>query len=458
MIRVRLKILTCALVALTFPATGWATNGYFSHGTSVAEKGLAGAGVAFSQDTLAAANNPAGMVWQGARYDIGVAAFSPIRSYKATGGPSVPPGPCGLNCPFSIGDGNQSKDSKNELFLIPQFGYNWVINDDSTIGVSVFGNGGMNTEYKNGTATLYPTGTPPGTTLPGTFGDGTAGVDLAQLFLSTTYARKITPTSSFGISGLVVYQRFEAKGLGNFAPFSSDPGNLTNNDHDDSTGLGVRLGFQAEITPGIRFGAAYQPKIDMEEFDDYSGLFADDGDFDIPSNFTVGMAFDIGKTGVLVIDVQQINYEDVDAVSNSISPLTDGSSCMPGAPSTGGTGKGCLGGSDGAGFGWEDMTVVKIGYQWQTGTKNTWRVGYSTGDQPIPSDETLFNILAPGVVEEHFTAGFTRQLDDKSSFNFSAMYAPNKSVKGASPFDPAQDIKIEMHQYELAWTYSRNIL
>ena len=84
MIRVRLKILTCALVALTIPATGWATNGYFTHGTSVAEKGLAGAGVAFSQDTLAAANNPAGMVWQGASYDIGAALFAPDRtSYEA---------------------------------------------------------------------------------------------------------------------------------------------------------------------------------------------------------------------------------------------------------------------------------------------------------------------------------------------------------------------------------------
>jgi long-chain fatty acid transport protein len=453
MIRVRLKILTCALVALTIPATSWATNGYFSHGISVAEKGLAGAGVAYSQDTLAAANNPAGMVWQGARYDIGAAVFGPMREYTATGGPSNACSPQG--CTFSVGDGNQNIDSENEAFLIPQFGYNWVINDDSTIGVSVFGNGGMNTEYKGGTASV-PDGMGGFNQLSGTFGDGTAGVDLSQLFVSTTYSRKISPTSSLGISGIIVYQRFEAKGLGNFAPFSSDTGDLTNNGHDDSTGLGVRLGFQTEISPGIRFGAAYQPKIDMEEFDDYSGLFAEDGDFDIPSNLTVGMAFDIGKTGVLVIDVQQIYYEDVDAVSNSISPLTDGS-CMPGAPTTGGTGSGCLGGSDGAGFGWEDMTIVKIGYQWQTGEKNTWRVGYSTGDQPIPSDESLFNILAPGVIEEHVTAGYSRQLDDKSSINFAAMYALNESVKGASPFDPAQDIEIEMDQYEVALTYSRKV-
>jgi long-chain fatty acid transport protein len=394
------------------------------------------------------------MVWQGARYDIGAAAFSPRRNYKATGAPSPGCDPDTGQCPFSIGDGNQSKDSKNELFLIPQFGYNWVVNDESTIGISVFGNGGMNTEYKGGTATLYPTGPPGGpVTLPGTFGDGTAGVDLAQLFLSTTYARKITDTASWGISGIIAYQRFEAKGLGNFAGFSSDPDNLTNNDHDDSTGLGVRFGIQAEITPGVRFGAAYQPKIDMQEFDDYSGLFADDGDFDIPSNFTVGLAVDIGETGVFVIDVQQINYEDVDAVSNSIDGLTD--NCLDAAFAA--TGKGCLGGSDGAGFGWEDMTVVKIGYQWRTGMKNTWRVGYSTGDQPIPSDESLFNILAPGVIDEHVTAGYSRQLDDKSSINFSAMYALENSVKGKSPFDPAQDIEIEMDQYELAFSYSRNL-
>ena len=452
MIRVRLKILTCALVALTFPATVWATNGYFSHGTSVAEKGLAGAGVAFSQDTLAAANNPAGMVWQGARYDIGAALFGPMREYTAKGGPSNACDPQG--CTFSVGDGDQNKDSENEAFLIPQFGYNWVINDDSTIGVSVFGNGGMNTEYEGGSASV-PDGLGGFNQLPGTFGDHRTGVDLAQLFLATTYARKITETSSWGVSGLVAYQRFKATGLANFAGFSSDGENLSDNGYDHSTGFGVRLGVQAEITPGVRIGAAYQPKIDMDEFDDYSGLFAEDGDFDIPSNFTVGLAVDIGETGVFLIDVQQINYEDVDAVSNSIDGLTDGS-CAPGP--TGGTGKGCLGDSDGAGFGWEDMTVVKIGYQWRTGTKNTWRLGFSTGDQPIPDDEALFNILAPGVVEEHFTAGFTRQLDDKSAINFSAMYAPNKSVKGTSPFDPAQDIKIEMDQYELAVSYSRSIL
>ncbi|MBT8434250.1 MAG: outer membrane protein transport protein [Gammaproteobacteria bacterium] len=452
--RVRLKKISFALLVFTFPAAVWATNGYFSHGTSLAEKGLAGAGVAYSQDTLAAANNPAGMVWQGERYDVGIAAFAPMRDYSSEGSPSVPAGGiCGAMCPFSIGNGDQSIDSENELFLIPQFGYNWEIDDNRTIGISVFGNGGLNTEYKDGVALLGPMGTQ--LELPGTFGDGTAGVDLAQLFISTTYAAKISDTTSWGVSGIIAYQRFEAKGLANFGGFSTDPGNLTNNSHDTATGIGIRLGIQTEISPGIRFGAAYQPEIDMSEFDDYAGLFAEEGDFDIPSNFTVGLAIDVRDHGVLVVDIQRINYEDVPAVSNPITPLTPtDTSCMPGM--MGGTGDGCLGGDDGAGFGWEDMTVVKIGYQWQDGDM-TWRVGYSTGDQPIPSSEVVFNILAPGVIEEHFTFGFTRQIDAQSSFNFAAMYAPNNSVDGTNTFDPSQEIEIEMDQYELAFSYNRRL-
>ncbi len=152
------------LFSITLPTTALATNGYFTHGISTAEKGLAGAGAAYSQDSLAAANNPAGMVWQGSRYDVGAAIFAPMRNYSSEGTPSAPVGaPCGFNCPFSIGDGDQNIDSENESFLIPHFGYNRMLDDDSSIGLSVYGNGGMNTEYKG---------------TPGTYFDGTAGVDL----------------------------------------------------------------------------------------------------------------------------------------------------------------------------------------------------------------------------------------------------------------------------------------
>ena len=64
--------------ALVAPSA-FATNGYFGHGYSTAEKALAGAGAAYSHDALASATNPAGMGRVGERMDIGAALFNPNR-------------------------------------------------------------------------------------------------------------------------------------------------------------------------------------------------------------------------------------------------------------------------------------------------------------------------------------------------------------------------------------------
>ena len=204
----------------------------------------------------------------------------------------------------------------------------------------------------------------------------------------------------------------------------------------------------------------------MTEFDEYKGLMAEGGDFDIPSTYNIGVAFDLGSSGVIVADIQQINYSDVASVSNPISRLTDGS-CANALNTTiqndftesPAAGAGCLGGPAGAGFGWDDMTIFKIGYQFEDDRYDIiYRVGYSHADQPVPESETLFNILAPAVIEDHITAGLTLKVGTNQEFNFAAMYGLNNSVKGANPFDGgATQIEIEMSQWDIqagwAWKY-----
>lgn len=429
-----------------------ATNGYFAHGYGTKNKGMAGGGSAYAQDAMIAATNPAAMVTVGNRMDIGGAIFSPSpRSYDATGASGLVDGAgCGGPCPFEIGP--QSIESDNDYFIIPHFARNWMLDTMSSIGLTVYGNGGMNTEYKGGTA-LHDDGTGTASVTPGTFGAGTAGVDLSQLFITTTYSRKLSDTASYGASLIVAYQRFEAKGLELFRPFSSDPDNLTNNGYDASTGFGVKLGIQGEVSPGIILAASYQSEVAMGEFDDYAGLFAEDGGFDIPATITLGLAWKISPQRVFVVDVQTIYYSDIASVGNSIDPLL--TNCSPGLPTVGGTGDGCLGADGGAGFGWDDMTIFKLGYVWSTDDHWTWRVGYSQGDQPIPSDEVMFNILAPAVIEQHLTFGFTKQLDQQSEFNFAFMYALEDSVKGGNPLNPFQEIELEMSQFEFEGSYSK---
>ena len=51
--------------------------------------------------------------------------------------------------------------------------------------------------------------------------------------------------------------------------------------------------------------------------------------------------------------------------------------------------------------------VVKLGVQWRATNAWTLRAGYNRGDNPIGSADVTFNILAPGVMKQHFTAGFS---------------------------------------------------
>ena len=325
MIKVVNKSLLAIAVSgiLASPAV-YATNGYFSHGFSTKEKGLAGAGTAYSQDSMAAATNPAGMAFVGERMDIGLQLFSPSpRSYTVIRSRVELFRPSNRQFTFGIGDRWSKYESDNDFFLIPTFGYNWMLNSDSTLGVSVYGNGGMNTEYEGGFASVDaalvdPTGTtPPGTAaaqLPGTYGAGTAGINLEQLFVNTTFAKKLNDKHAFGGSLIFVGQRFIGEGLDVFAAFSTDPANLSGNRKSDSFGAGLKFGYQGEVAKGIRVGVAYQSKISMSEFDEYKGLFAEGGNFDIPSTYNIGVSFDVGKTGVIVADVQQINYSEVASI------------------------------------------------------------------------------------------------------------------------------------------------
>ena len=420
------------MMLISFVSTASATNGYFAHGYSIKNKALAGAGTALPLDSLAASTNPAGMALVGSRMDFGISFFNPNREYSTSCGISG----CGGNVSPTAG----TVESDTDWFIIPSFGYNRMMNENYSIGISIYGNGGMNTDYDTTTYQGGSTGT---------------GVDLMQLFIVPTYARKLNEKHSIGVSPIVAYQAFEAKGLEGFETLSSSPSSLSSNGHDTSFGFGARIGYLGEIASGLFIGASYQTRIWMDEFDDYSGLFAEHGDFDIPSNWSVGLAYKATTDLTLALDVQQILYGEVDSIGNAFNPAfnTCRGAVMGGNPPA--SVPQCLGGDAGVGFGWEDMTIVKLGAQYQSSPEWTWRAGYSYGEQPIPSSEVLFNIIAPGVIEHHITAGFTRSIKDNQEIDFAVMYAVENDISGANPLAPTtQTITLQMNQWEFSAGYT----
>lgn len=434
--------------------SAFATNGYFTHGTGTKNKGMAGAGLAMTGDAIAIANNPAAALFATGKLDAGIAIFSPLRSYSSSA--SLAQGNGGA---FTIGPNNI--DSKREYFFIPHVAYSWALGSDSALGLAFYGRGGMNTTWVGGDATFDPDGPGPApvTTFPGTFGAGKAGVDLSQAFLDVAYARKAGDNFTWGAALVVGIQAFEATGVATFAPFTETfaasggtqlPTNLSDNGHEFSTGVGAKLGFQANLGPSTSLAAMYQSQISMGEFDKYADLFAENGGFDIPANAKIGLTFKARENVSVSLDVEHTWFSDADSVGNPFSNIF----ACPTAGAGGMDLSSCLGGANGAGFGWDDVTTYKVGVEWGTGAAMTWRAGLSHADQPIAESEVLFNILAPAVIEDHVTFGFTRQRGQSSEFNFALMYAFDNDVTGVSPLDPTQTITFEMNQWEVEFGYS----
>lgn len=401
--------------------------------------------MAIAQDAFGGANNPASMAFVGNRLEFGVDAFMPQRSAERTGGSA-----------FGL-DG--SADSDSNQFFIPEFAFNHTLGPNASLGVTVYGNGGLNTDYPGGqlpSPGACGPGAPPAgfNAAPGPYnllcGNGRLGVDLSQLVVAPTAAWQFVPGHSIGLSALLAYQRFKVDGLQAFTGFSTSPGDLTNRGYDSSTGWGARIGYFGQITPQFAVGAAYSTKISMGEFDKYKGLFAEQGGFDIPSNWSVGFAFQPTPKWLIALDYERINYSDVASVHNDSSKLLG---CA------GGNTANCLGGSDGAGFGWQSVNVWKIGVQYAVSERWTVRAGYNHSDNPVRPQDVTINILAPGIVTDHATLGATWSLDEHNEITGAFMYAFNNSVQGASLFNrfiPGANMQeqVQLKEYSFGLQYA----
>lgn len=457
------------VLAFTFIASNMmATDGYFSNGQGTKNKGFAGAGIAFLHSPFSAAINPAGIGFVGKKlsFEVSVGVFNPNRKYTVTGAPTPPnqwPDQ-GRTMMFGLQEG--TVESGSTIFVIPSIAVTYQLGEKNTIGLNFFGNGGMNTDYDAKTyyseiIDSFGDPLPSGAPNPMTNVTQPTGVNITQMFLTLTYARQLGEKHSVGISPVFAYQTFEAKGLQAFRDMGSAgmPGMavdrsafVTNNGTVSSTGIGLRLGYQGELFSGFRLGATYQPKITMSKFDEYKGLFAEEGGFDIPSNWTLGVSYDITEDMTVMADVKQIMYSQVKSISNpmvasEMIPMIanpDVTSTEPYIPNPTFV---PLGSDNGAGFGWEDMMIVKIGAEFRQIEDWQFRLGYSYGKQPIQESEVMFNMLAPAVNENHISIGVTRKIGDHD-INLAITHALENSVKGVNPFDPAQQIELSMNQWE----------
>ena len=229
-----------------------AAGGYFALGYGPTARHLAGATTAYAEDAFAGASNPAKWLAAGNRVDIGGELFMPYRRVERTGSNTV----------YDF-----STTSANDIFVLPEGAISRRINDRLAWGLSVYGNGGLNTEYRGNN------GVPGSNFAPAVCGNKPSnfllgcdklGIDVVQLVAAPGVAYAVLPGHTIGIAPLLVFQRFEAYGLQGFAAFSKNPTDVSNRGWDWAPGLGVRVGWLGELSPRLSLGAAWASRVYMD--------------------------------------------------------------------------------------------------------------------------------------------------------------------------------------------------
>lgn len=413
------RIFPVALAFLVIVNSSFATDGYFLTGYGTKQQGQGGAGVAKPGDSLAGATNPAGLFLVGDRFDIGVTLFRPVR-YGTIIGNQLPAGYPNVNGTY---DGNRVKN-----FELPELGYSLRYRPNLALGVAVYGNGGLNTSFTQPIQLL---------------GSTRGGVDISQVFISPTLAYKAGAHNYFGVAANIAVQRFAAEGLQYIEAISSDPTHVTNNGYSYSSGAGVRVGWLGELNRNVSVGATWQSKTYVSKFSKYSGLFAEQGGFDIPANFAGGASVKLGSKATLLFDEERILYGSVKSIANTLASTSP------------------LGAASGPGFGWHDINVSKAGLDYEVNPSLTLRGGYNHGGAPFDSSQTFFNLLAPAVTKYHLHLGATLTSKGGKEVSFAYIHAFNNTVGGVNSIPTAYgggNANLSMYQnsFQVAFGWNKN--
>ena len=424
------KTLFCLtpLCALLAAGTAHATNGMLMEGYGPISTGMGGASQAMDHGNAAMAQNPAtlGLMPDGtARLDI---AFGIL-------GPDVKSSMFGMEA-----------KSGGTSYVMPAFGYTRR-SGAYTYGVGMFAQGGMGTEYEATSFLAMGSGSPARSEL----GVGnvifpvayqvnpnvTVGATLKFMWSSLDM---LMAASGAQLGGMVTGAGGNLAGaLGGLGGngTAANPGapwariNFTDDNKftgaAKSTGFGASIGATFKVNKDVTMGASYQFKSALDDMQTASsgasmtafGGFVDNGkitviDFQMPSVFAVGSAWQANPSLLLAADLKYIGWADsMKSFRMRYDSAQMGGTVSFSLPQN-----------------WRDQTVLSLGMAWKANEQLTLRAGLNLADNPIP-DATV-NPLFPATVKSHVTRGLGYKTSQTGEINASLTLAPTVTVSSGS--------------------------
>lgn len=387
--------------------------------TSIKAVGMGGVAVAFPQDALVTAYNPAGMAEVGDRLDVGLHWAHYVGDAKVHGN-AFP----GVNGRFY---GYRTKD-----FYAPDIGYNKVIDCDGrlSLGIAVYNRQQSKTTYREPFVLL-----------------GTSRLSLEYIDeeVSPTISYKLTDCLDVGLSINYNLQRLKVNGLQNFdSPLHSKyPGHVTNRGYNYSSGVGVTLGVLWYFNNCISLGATYTPQTYMSRFHKYKGFLAHRGQFNLPALYSAGLAWKVLPCVTLAFDVQYQDWSRINALHN---PLIHNNTIE------------LLGSRHGPGFGWKPQIFYRTGINWDINDCWTVRMGYRHANAPVRPSQTVVNQFTLETLRDVLTCGGTWRVACQHELSGYFAWGFRHQVKGKNSIPPPfgggeADISQQVTLLGISWGY-----
>lgn len=357
-----------------------AVEGVFA---SVKARGMGGVGVARPQDALAAAYNPAGMVYMGDRADIGAHA-------RRQPGYTIVSGSI-----FDNANGTFSA-SRGSVFGTPDFGVNWMVAGSCDVSLGAVGY--TRHFFKGSYASAFPA---LGTTPP--------CLEFWEGVLAPVAALR-WERFSVGFSVDFVWQRIKVNGLERITqfPLSIESDAATNRKHGTCNGIAYSIGGMWKWTNCLTIGGMYQTGASLGPVWKYSGLFPHEGSLDTPSRTVGGFYWRPESYYGIAVDIEHIGWRHCRWWHHNLPRTLELIGQKP------------FGTCKGPGMGWGDQIIARVGGDWKICTlygEMVLRAGYSYGQSPIKSEQTMLNALTMNLVEQELSVGVTIKINECSEIS-----------------------------------------
>lgn len=261
------------------------------------------------------------------------------------------------------------------------------------------------------------------------------GTGFERTIIAPSISRQFGEDTAVTGAVVLAYQYFASWGLGSsLVDVNSSP--LPPGYAESSFGTGVRLGFQQRLSDSVGFNAEFQTRVDMDAFENYRGVHAEPGDFDIPAVAKAGLEWQPAGKVALGFDVARVMYSEMNAFTSQALPTRFLS---------------LLGDGVAPDFAWQDLTVYAADLTFRATPRDVFELRYTTQQQPIPTSDLLSSVLAPEYTDDNFAVSWSRLVGHASMLRFAASYAPSQYFLGNASYldDGAQGAQVEV---EAVWT------